>query len=374
MSQVVAAISGSVQELSEHRKAAIDACLELDILPNVLEQFPVSAQNSVPECLSLIDRADVYIGIVGFRYGWVPPGSEKSIVELEYERAATRQIPRLLFLMGEQHLVTVPEVDTGTEAESVMRFRTRLASEHLVGFFQSASDLKGQLVSALSSFLSKRAVSRENRDPSIRKFARAERELLRVFVASPKDVFAERQCMPKVIESLNRTLGRLTDVVVDLWRWEADAPPSAGEPQSLIDPELDKADAVVVIFWNRFGMSTKSGATGTESEVLRSLKRWKRTKRPEVMMYFCQRPTLLKRDELEQRARVLDFREKVAHLALTVDYNEVADFEWRVRDDLFVVLNRLRAASQEFWSVEEGPPPSQAPNRTDTARSRGPAG
>jgi hypothetical protein len=148
--------------------------------------------------------------------------------------------------------------------------------------------------------------------------------------------------MPRVVESLNKTLGRLTGIVIELWRWDIDAPPGVGGVQELIDPELDIADAVVVIFWNRFGTTSPSGTTGTESEVLRAISKWKQINRPEVMMYFCQRPATLGRDELVQRANLLNFREKLGNLALTVDYKDVSEFEWRVRDDLFVVLNRLR--------------------------------
>jgi hypothetical protein len=89
-------------------------------------------------------------------------------------------------------------------------------------------------------------------------------------------------------------------------------------------------------------MPTQAGTTGTEGEVLRSLERWNRIGRPQVMMYFCQRPSRLGRDELEQSAKVLEFRERVSSLALTVDYEEVSDFEWRVRDDLFTTITRLR--------------------------------
>ena len=149
--------------------------------------------------------------------------------------------------------------------------------------------------------------------------------------------------MPRVVESLNRTLGRLAGVLIELWRWEADAPPSAGEPQALLNPELDVADAVVVVLWNRLGMATKSGATGTETEVVRAMERWNRVRRPQVMIYFCQRAATLGREEVMQRLQVLEFREKISSLALTVDYQDVSDFEWRVRDDLFTVLNRLRA-------------------------------
>jgi hypothetical protein len=167
------------------------------------------------------------------------------------------------------------------------------------------------------------------------------KQTFRVFVASPGDVRDERSRMPKVIESLNRTLGGLLGVVVELWRWEADAQPGAGEPQALIDPELDAADVVLAIFWNRFGTPTSAGTTGTESEVLRSLKRWSRLRRPQVMVYFCQRPALLDRPALEHRLMLLDFRERISPLVLAADYEDVQEFAWRVRDDLFLTIARL---------------------------------
>ena len=147
--------------------------------------------------------------------------------------------------------------------------------------------------------------------------------------------------MPKVVESLNRTLGKLLGVAVELWRWEAEAPAAAGEPQPLIDVELGEADVVLAIFWNRFGTPTSAGPTGTESEVLRSLARWREARRPQVMIYFCQRPALLDREGLEQRLRLLEFRERIAPLALAVDYTEAEEFAWRARDDLFVTIGRL---------------------------------
>ena len=88
-------------------------------------------------------------------------------------------------------------------------------------------------------------------------------------------------------------------------------------------------------------MATKAGTTGTESEVLRSLERWNKSGRPQVMMYFCQRPASLNRDELAQRAKVLEFRERIFSLALTGAYGDVSEFEWRVRDALFFTLASL---------------------------------
>ena len=53
----------------------------------------------VDACLALVDRADIYVGIFGFRYGYIPDGQTKSVTHLEYELALERGIPILAFLI-----------------------------------------------------------------------------------------------------------------------------------------------------------------------------------------------------------------------------------------------------------------------------------
>jgi hypothetical protein len=55
-------------------------------------------------------------------------------------------------------------------------------------------------------------------------------------------------------------------------------------------------------------------------------------------MYFCQRPARLDKEQLLQSFKVLEFRDRVSSLALTIDYEDTSEFEWRVRDDLFLTL------------------------------------
>ena len=334
-----AVISSTATDLPLHRKEVLEACLRQNIIPMMVEHFPAStdsASEAINVSLGLVDSADIYIGIFGYKYGYIPAGYEKSLAEMEYDRAAVRGIPCLIFIMDKDHPIKASDFETGEGAEKLREFKSRLISSHVINFFSSPVDLRAHVINSLSTIRPQLEVeSRHFIKPSKR------RELLRVFVASPRDVQEERSRMPKVVESLNRTLGKMFDVVIELWRWEADAPPAAGEPQALINPELDEADIVVVIFWNRFGTYTQTGATGTEEEVVRSMERWKRIGRPQVMMYFCQRLSLLDRDALRQRDKVLAFRERVESLALTVDYEEISEFEWRVRDDLFITIVKL---------------------------------
>ncbi len=53
-------------------------------------------------CISMMQQADVYVGIIGFRYGAIARGSEdRSYTELEFDVATELGIPRLAFLLPE---------------------------------------------------------------------------------------------------------------------------------------------------------------------------------------------------------------------------------------------------------------------------------
>jgi hypothetical protein len=66
------------------------------------------------------------------------------------------------------------------------------------------------------------------------------RRILRVVVASPNDVQAERKRLVDMIDELNLSDARDNDVHLELWRWETDAYPGFHPlgPQGLIDSLL----------------------------------------------------------------------------------------------------------------------------------------
>jgi hypothetical protein len=63
-------------------------------------------------------------------------------------------------------------------------------------------------------------------------------QILRIVVASPGDVQAERDALTTVVEELNRGIAPDRSLRLELRRWETDAYPGFHPegPQSLIDP------------------------------------------------------------------------------------------------------------------------------------------
>ena len=170
-------------------------------------------------------------------------------------------------------------------------------------------------------------------------------QLLRVVVASPSDVQAERNALPTVIEELNNSVARDRDLHLDLARWETDAYPGFHPegPQGLIDDilRIENCDILIGIFWKRFGTPVLDAASGTEHEFQRAYEAWKQTGRPHIMMYFNQRAYAPKtKEETDQWGQVLEFQRNFPKEGLWWPYRGKAHFEKLVRRHLTQILRR----------------------------------
>jgi hypothetical protein len=88
------------------------------------------------------------VGIIGWRYGYVPPGETESITELEFQEATLE--PRkecLLFLADESFRLA--DVDLA-ELTKIKALRARLKKDFLVGFFGTAEQLAADVVAAVA--------------------------------------------------------------------------------------------------------------------------------------------------------------------------------------------------------------------------------
>src|ERR1039457_3411358 len=104
-------ISSTARDLPEHRKAAMDACLRQGFFPVMMEHLPASDDDAICESMRMVDEAEIYLGILAFRYGYVPKSHAISVTEMEYNRAGERGIPRLMFVTDKDHPIRIEDVD-----------------------------------------------------------------------------------------------------------------------------------------------------------------------------------------------------------------------------------------------------------------------
>lgn len=139
-------VSSTKDDLVPYRDAVETALTALEHVPLGMEYFVSSPDSPIDVCLSTVRRSQLYIVIVGMRYGSIEEGSGKSFTELEYDEAVKNKIPVLAFMIDEDQCAVLPKyVDVGEKAEKLKQFKTKLNSSYLVSRFTSVDNLK-QLV------------------------------------------------------------------------------------------------------------------------------------------------------------------------------------------------------------------------------------
>ena len=186
-------------------------------------------------------------------------------------------------------------------------------------------------------------------------------ELLRIVVASPGDVKAERDCVEAVATELNRGLADVMGVRLDVIRWETDAFPgfNADGSQGHIDTALriEESDLVIGIFWKRFGTPVADAASGTEHEIREAYRSWEKSGQPQIMVYFNQMPPLNPTpEEIAQWQQVKQFqRDPLFKQGLWWNYDGAGVFEKLVREHLTQYLRHRTAPVEMQVRTVESP-------------------
>ena len=82
MPEIKTVMIGSTSlDLPEHRAEARDACLRQNMRPVMMEHLPVSDEDAIRASLRMVEQADLYLGIFGRRYRYIPAGHDLSITE-----------------------------------------------------------------------------------------------------------------------------------------------------------------------------------------------------------------------------------------------------------------------------------------------------
>jgi hypothetical protein len=96
----VAMISSTILALEPQRQAAHTACERQGFEAKMTENNPLVSAIVLEKSLELVDAADVYVLILGFRHGLVPDRHEKILTQLEFTCARSRGIPSVRLLMA----------------------------------------------------------------------------------------------------------------------------------------------------------------------------------------------------------------------------------------------------------------------------------
>ncbi|WP_131101682.1 DUF4062 domain-containing protein [Bacillus sp. SYJ] len=97
-------ISSTFKDLIEERQSAVEAVLSSGHIPAGMELFKAGDESQKETIKRWIDESDVYLLILGGRYGSIEPVSGKSYTHWEYDYAGEIGIPRFAVVIDKQAL------------------------------------------------------------------------------------------------------------------------------------------------------------------------------------------------------------------------------------------------------------------------------
>jgi hypothetical protein len=150
-------VSSTYTDLKTERQAAVEAILRAGHIPAGMELFTAGDKSQMAVIHRWIDESDVYLLLLGGRYGSVEASTGKSYTHLEFEYAVKAGKPYFVLVMDEQHLkqrvkdvgLDVYETDN---PEKYKDFRKLVTTDLLVHFWSDLKDIKLSTMQTLSDF------------------------------------------------------------------------------------------------------------------------------------------------------------------------------------------------------------------------------
>ena len=97
-------ISSTYEDLRDERQAAVEAILTAGHIPAGMELFTAGDQSQMQVIHRWINESDVFLLILGGRYGSIEPQTKKSYIHLEYDYALEQNKPFFAVIITDAHL------------------------------------------------------------------------------------------------------------------------------------------------------------------------------------------------------------------------------------------------------------------------------
>jgi O-acetyl-ADP-ribose deacetylase (regulator of RNase III) len=143
-------VSSTSSDLKSHRQAVRDVINNLRLAFVGMEAFAPAAQAPADLIRRKVDQSQIYLGILGMRYGYVDPGSGLSMTELEYRQAVASDKRICMFVMDKNAPIIASMVeDDPVLFAKLSDFKGRVMKAHTCALFTDPADLAKKAEDAL---------------------------------------------------------------------------------------------------------------------------------------------------------------------------------------------------------------------------------
>ncbi len=151
-------VSSTYTDLIEERQAAVEAILDAGHIPAGMELFKAGNDSQLKTIYKWIDESDVYMLILGARYGSIETKSGKSYTQLEYEYAVSKDIPVFAVVLSDSFLTQkinsfgLKNVTEQVSLDKYQEFKSLVMSK-IIREVDDCKDIKITIHSTLNEFI-----------------------------------------------------------------------------------------------------------------------------------------------------------------------------------------------------------------------------
>jgi Domain of unknown function (DUF4062) len=149
-------VSSTYDDMRAERQAAVEAVLQAGHIPAGMELFAAGDESQLETIRHWIDDSDVFLLILGGRYGSIDAKSGKSYIELEYEYASNNKKPLFAAVINETFLTSKvktagPDTMERINGHLLQAFREAVTKK-ICRFFGDLNELKLIVFQSLANF------------------------------------------------------------------------------------------------------------------------------------------------------------------------------------------------------------------------------
>jgi len=149
-------ISSTYIDMKEERQAAVEAILKSGNIPAGMELFTSGNESQLQTIMRWIDESDIYVLLLGGRYGSIESSSGISYTEVEYDYAVSQKKPYFAIVITNEALkkkVKLIGVDAieNENPSKLKDFREKVLS-NISSFYEEPKDIKLGIHETLQDF------------------------------------------------------------------------------------------------------------------------------------------------------------------------------------------------------------------------------
>ncbi len=151
-------VSSTYTDLLEERQAAVEAILQAGHIPAGMELFSAGNDSQLQTIYKWIDESDVYMLILGGRYGSIDTKTGKSYTQLEYEYALSKNIPVFSIVLSDTYLtnnISKNGLNNTIEQDAPDKYQNfkSLVMSKIIKYANDTKDIKIGIITSLYSLL-----------------------------------------------------------------------------------------------------------------------------------------------------------------------------------------------------------------------------